>query len=239
MGNPLLRNLEARDEVSDAERAIIRDLTQSVRAYPARSDIVREGDFPTVSLLMMTGLSARYNFVADGKRQLSVIHIAGDFVDLHSLLLEPMDHGVVTLTDCTVASVPHDVLRRLTCTQPHLTRLLWLLTVIDGAIFRQRLVAASRLPAASQIARFLCEIYTRLENVGLARNHAFDLPITQQDLSDAMGLSLVHVNKCLQAMRQDGLLSWQGEKATILDWDRMSAEAEFDPTYLNLSKRRR
>ena len=97
--------------------------------------------------------------VGDGKRQISAIHIPGDFVDLHSLLVQPMDHSVAALTECTVALVAHDLLRELSGSQPHLTRMLWLLTVVDAAIFRQGLVAAARLPAESQIARFFCEMH--------------------------------------------------------------------------------
>ncbi len=185
---------------------------------------------------MLSGLSARYNLISDGRRQISVIHIPGDFVDLHSLLIEPMDHCVVALTPCRIATVAHQTLRDLTGAEPHLMRLLWLLTVIDAAIFRQRLVAAARLPAEAQLARFFCEMHERLSIVGLTNDFGFDLPLTQTDLSDAMGLSLVHVNRCLQKMRSEGLFRWQGGRVTILDWARLTDLAEFDPTYLNLER---
>jgi CRP-like cAMP-binding protein len=232
--NPLSMALERRDSLSERERELLDVIAGARRTIPARSDFVVEGDSPRVSTLMLSGLSARYNIVADGKRQISAVHVPGDFVDLHCFLLRPIDHSVVALTECEVSAVPHEFLRQITCAEPHLTRLLWLLIVIDAAIFRQRLVGASRLPAEAQIARFLCEIYVRLEVVGLAANHAFDLPITQGDLGDIVGLSLVHVNKVLQRMRGDGLLSWNGRELRIVDWDAMAAEAEFDATYLNL-----
>jgi CRP-like cAMP-binding protein len=236
MDNRLLRNLEARDDLSATERAAVDEMVKTTRTIPARSDFVHEGGRPTHSCLMLSGLSARYNLVADGKRQISAIHVPGDFVDLHSLLLEPMDHSVCALTECTIALAPHGRLRELTRTEPHLTRLLWLLTLIDAAIFRQWLVAAARLPAEHRLARFFCEMYARLEAVGLAHDHRFELPITQTDLGDAMGLSLVHVNKSLQKMRRLGLLRWQGGLLEILDWERMCSEVEFDPTYLNYAR---
>lgn len=239
MTNHLLMTLEARDGMSAAERDIVDEIIRSLRSVPARTDIVAEGDAPKHSCLMLSGLSARYNMIGDGKRQISAIHIPGDFVDLHSLLIKPMDHSVGALTDCTIAQVPHEVLRDLSASQPHLTRMLWLLTVVDAAIFRQWLVAAARLQAESRIARFFCEMHVRLSVVGLARDLEFDLPITQTDLGDAMGLSQVHVNKSLQKMRREGLVSWAGMRVRLLDWPRLQAMSEFDPTYLNLEKARR
>lgn len=236
MTTHLLMNLERRDELSAVERETIRAMVRSVRCFPAGSDIVESGSLPKWSCLMLSGLSARYNMVGDGKRQISAVHIAGDFVDLHGLLIRPMDHSVVALTDCDIAIVPREVLQEITGTQPHLTRMLWLLTVVDAAIFRQGFVAAARLPAEGQIARFFCEMQTRMAAVGLAEGLSFDLPITQADLGDALGLSQVHVNKSLQKMRRDGLLSWRGSRATLLDWARLSKVAEFDPTYLNLER---
>lgn len=236
MTNHLLMTLEARDEISKAEREILDDMIRTVRQIPARSDFVTEGDRPTHSCLMLSGLSARYNMIGDGKRQISAIHVPGDFVDLHSLLIKPMDHSVAALTDCAIAVVAHEVLRELSRSEPHLTRMLWLLTVVDAAIFRQSLVAAARLPAESRIARFFCEMHARLDVVGLARDLEYDLPITQTDLGDAMGLSQVHVNKSLQKMRREGLLAWRGSRVRLLDWARLQEMSEFDPTYLNLEK---
>ncbi len=232
-------NLESRAELSASERGALNEMIRTTRLFPAKTDIVSEGDTPKFSCLMLSGLSARYNMVGDGKRQISAVHIPGDFVDLHSLLINQMDHSVGALIDCEVALVPHEVLRESTVTHPRLMRLLWLLTIVDGAIFRQGLVAAARLPAESQIARFLCEIYVRLSTVGLTDGREFDLPITQADLSDAMGLSQVHVNKCLQKMRREGLMAWQGSRMALLDWKRLEAMAEFDSTYLNLDRRPR
>jgi CRP-like cAMP-binding protein len=236
MTNHLLMTLEARDEISAVERDCVDEMIGTVRAIPARSDIVAEGDRPKHSCLMLSGLSARYNLIGDGKRQISAIHVPGDFVDLHSLLITPMDHSVGALTDCTIALVSHDVLRDLSRSQPHLTRMFWLLTVVDAAIFRQSLIASARLPAESRIARFFCEMLVRLDVVGLARDLEFDLPITQTDLGDAMGLSQVHVNKSLQKMRREKLVAWQGSRVRLLDWARLQEISEFDPTYLNLEK---
>src|SRR5690606_33424342 len=115
-----------------------------------------------------TGLAIRYNLVADGRRQISAVHVPGDFVDLHGFLLKVMDHNVASLSDVTAAFIPHSALLEITKSQPHLTRLLWLLTLIDAATHRQWITAAGRLSPVAQLARFLAEMLRRLEVVGLA-----------------------------------------------------------------------
>jgi CRP-like cAMP-binding protein len=232
--NPFLLNLECRDQLSDSEKSIVKQLSERRQRFAAKSDIVSAGESPRNSCLMLSGLSARYNLLDDGRRQITAVHVPGDFVDLHSLLLTVMDHSVLALSDCEIAMVPHDFLRELSVAEPHFTRLLWLLTVIDAAIYRRWLVASGRLSSVGQIAHFLCEIFVRLDTVLLAENFTFRLPMSQLDLSDAMGLSVVHANRTLQHLRRDGLIQWQGDTVRILDWPGLQDVAEFDPTYLNL-----
>lgn len=239
MTNPFLLNLARRDHLSPEEVVIAEELSTRRRRFPAKSDIILAGNKPRESCLMLSGFAARYHVLNDGRRQITAVHIAGEFLDLHSLLLAEMDHSVLALSDCEIALVPHDLLRDLTRTQPHLTRLFWTLTIIDAAIYRQWLVAAGRLSSVAQIAHFICELYTRLAVVELTEEMSFRLPMNQNELGDAMGLSLVHVNRTLQELRREGLIEWQGDQVRILDWARLRKVAEFDPTYLNLEPKPR
>lgn len=239
MSNPFLLNLARRDGLSDAERVIIDQMTRRTRDVGAKRDIVVEGSVPSESCLLLDGFAARYSVLGDGRRQITAVHVAGDFVDLHSMLLSRMDHSVLALSDCTVATIPHDHLRWLTETEPHLSRMLWFCTVIDAAIHRQWLVAAGRLSSAGQVAHFLCEIYVRLTVVERTQGYRFRLPMNQLELSDAMGMSVVHANRTLQELRKRGLIVWQADQVEILDWIGLTRLAEFDPTYLNLEARPR
>lgn len=235
MTNPFLLNLEHRDRLSDEERLIVDRLSARRKKFAAKSDIVVEGTSPKDSCLMVSGFSARSNLLGDGRRQITALHVAGDFVDLHNFLLAKMDHSVVAISDCEIALVSHDLLKEITASQPHFTRLLWLLTVVDSAIYRQWLVASGRLSSKGQVAHLLCEMFTRLKIIGQTNGFAFRLPLNQTELSDAMGLSVVHVNRTLQQMRRDGLIEWLGDAVRILDWNGLQAAAEFDPTYLNFT----
>lgn len=230
-----MRKLEIRDAITDEEkRALVAAAGDDV-FFPAGADLVREGSRPNVSMLVVDGFTSRYRDSADGRRQIMAIHIPGDFVDLHSLLLKEMDHSVGALSPCRVVRFPHDRLVRLTETMPHLTRMLWLMTLIDSSIHREWLVAASR-SAPEQIAHLVCELYTRLRVTGLATDYAFELPITQTELGEALGLSAVHVNRSLQQLRSEGLFSWQNQQLSILDWDGLKRRAQFDDRYLHLVK---
>lgn len=235
MANPLIAKLSQRDTLSDVERAVLDDAIVRTRTLGPHEDIVREGDRPTESTLVLEGFTCRYNLLGDGKRQITSLHVTGDFVDLHSFPLKVMDHGVSTLSSCRIAVVPHAKLRQITEEQPHLTRLLWLITLMDGSIHRQWLVAMGRKPAVAQLAHLICELYRRLETVGEASGLRLRLPFTQQDLADTLGLTPVHVNRIIQELRHDGLIAWRGHDVEILDWARLAGLAEFDEGYLHFN----
>jgi len=230
----LVEKLALRDRLSAVEVEALDDLLGPPRFIEAGADIVREHAHPQHSTLLISGFSARYITVADGGRQITEINVAGDFVDLHSLLMKQMDHGVVALTACTVVQAPHTKLIQLTERHPHLTRLLWLDTIIDAAIHRQWLAAMGRRSGLGHLAHLVCELYLRLQAAGQTGEMSFDLPLTQSMLGDALGLSTVHVSRLITELRGEGVVQWSGGRVQILDWHRLAEIAEFDPTYLRL-----
>jgi CRP-like cAMP-binding protein len=235
MSSPLVLKLERRDRLSPEERHVLEGVATTIKEMSANQDIVREGETLGFSTILLNGWAGRIKTLAEGQRAITSLHINGDFVDLHSLLLKPMDHTVTALTACRTAMVPHEHLREITARHPHLTRMLWLDTLIDAAIHREWLAVRGGLPALSQLAHLLCELYLRLETVGLASERRFVLPLTQSVLADVLGLSPVHVNRTAQDLRREELVHWAGNVVQIKDWDRLVQIAEFDPDYLNLS----
>lgn len=231
---PLVRKMARRDALSAVEQEVLSRLLGPERAVKAGAVLIAPGDRPSYSTFVVSGFCARFNVTAAGGRQLTEVNVAGDFVDLHSLLMRQMDHGVVALADCVVAYAQHADLRRLTEQHPHLGRLMWLETVIDGAIHRQWLVTMGQQDAASRLAHLVCELYRRLEAAGLASDGRLRIPMTQTDLGDVLGLTPIHVNRVLMELRREGLLEWKGAEVAIPDWDRLAAFALFDPTYLRL-----
>lgn len=232
----LAAKLGRRDVLSNEETDALVSVLGPPRVVPAGGDFVQMGERPSCSTLLIEGFSARYSVLADGGRQITEINVSGDFVDLHSLLMKQMDHGVTALTDCVIASAPHAGLIRLTEDHPHLARLLWLDTIVDAAIHRQWLVAMGRRSGVAHVAHLVCELYVRLEVVNRARDFAFALPLSQSMLADALGLSPVHVSRLTTELRDEGLLRWSGGQVEILDWSRLTELAEFDPSYLRLQR---
>jgi len=234
----LLRALERRDTLSEHERVVLAAAMAEVRVCPPGETLIRAWSSVEYSTLLLSGLLGRVFYMSEGKRQIVAMHLPGDFVDLHSLLLKRLDHDVVALSEVRVALFPHVALRRLTETEPHLTRMLWLLTVIDGAIHREWICRLGH-SAAVRIAQFLCELQARLELVGLATRAGFALHLTQSELGDVTGLTPVHVNRTLRKLREANLAIIREGQAVIPDLARLREFARFDPTYLYLEKRPR
>jgi len=235
----LARKLSGYDVVSDEEIRVLEQAIRNVKSFETGQELVSADDRPANSQILVEGWAARSKTLEDGGRQITAIHIPGDFVDLHSFLLRKMDHSVVAFSPCRVASVSHERLRVITETQPHLTRLLWLNTLVDAAIHRNWIVAMGRMSASARMAQLLCELYVRLSAVDLARDYEFEFPLTQPVVADAMGLSLVHVNRSLREIRTRNLVAWRSRVVKILDWERLVEFAQFDPTYLSLRQEAR
>ena len=235
----LLMKLRVRDIVTPEEEAALRGAVSEHREVADGKTIVKAGVTLSHSVLLTSGLACRYKDLSDGQRQITELHVSGDFVDLHGFLLKQIDNHVGSMTPVTIALVPHDALREITETQPHLARMLWFSTLLDSAIHREKILSVGRRSAQSRIAHLLCELYVRLDIVGLAADLRYPLPLTQSDLADASGLTSVHVNRMLKKLRDDDLVLFRGGEVVIRDWERLKRVAEFDPTYLYLERRPR
>ena len=231
----LLLNLGQHDTVTEQEARLLSEAITKDAQFATGSDIVALGSRPTHSSLLVDGFAARYKMLSDGGRQITALHVAGDFVDLHAFLLKTMDHGIVALSPCHVAFAEHSDLKRISEIAPHLTRLLWLDTLVDGSIHREWIVAMGRRSKKSHLAHLICELYVRLRGVQRATDWSFHFPLSQAAMADVLGLSVVHMNRVIQSLRREGLISWTHHTISILDWVRLQEVAEFDPTYLSMS----
>src|SRR5215204_2748790 len=156
--------------------------------------------------------------------------------DLQSLHLDVMDHSLSSFSACKVMFIAHETVRNLIHSCPRIGDAFWRETLIDASIFREWMVGLGRREAYGRVAHLLCELYVRLRSVGLSNGHAYDLPLTQAELGDALGISTVHVNRSLQDLRGEELITLQAGSVAVLDWDRLKEAGEFDPTYLHLRK---
>jgi CRP-like cAMP-binding protein len=189
--------------------------------------------------LILEGFAFRYKVLPDGQRQIVAYLIPGDLCDLHVSILGEMDHGIATVTPCKVAYIPGQTIEEITEKHPRITRALWWATLVDEGTLREWLVSMGRRPAEKQMAHIFCELLLRLQIVGLATENSFELPMTQEQLGDTLGLSTVHVNRVLQDLRRDGLITLRDKVLTIHDVEELKRFADFDPNYLHLKNRPR
>lgn len=232
----MIRKLESIASLSDEEKQALHDLPVQVQVLKADEDIVRIGDRPSQSCLLLDGFTCVYKVTAEGKRQIMALHVPGDMPDLQSLHLKVMDNSVATMTSCTVGFIQHEDLRRVCERYPRITAAFWRETLVDASIFREWLLNVGRREAYNRIAHLLCEMLVRLKAVGLVQDHTFNLSITQGELADAIGTSNVHVNRVLQELRANGLIRTAGTRVNIPDWERLKEAGEFDPLYLHLQR---
>jgi CRP-like cAMP-binding protein len=228
----LVQKLEQFTKLSEEERTVLEACVSRIENFDAEQDIVREGDRPDAVHLLLSGWAGRYK-ILDGVRHIMAYLIPGDLCDIQITLLTTMDHSIGTLSPCTVATIPRDRITSIIDTQKHLARALSWSTLVDEAILREWLVSLALRPAEARMAHLICEMLLRSRAVGLADGDSFQMPLTQIQLSQTLGLSAVHMNRTIQKLRNGGVISFEGVRMTVLDWKRLTAEARFDPTYLH------
>jgi CRP-like cAMP-binding protein len=231
----LIRKLQLSTHLDADDVKALEHLPIIAKELPAHTAIVREGERPTQSCLLIDGFACRSKTTDAGKRQILSIHIPGDIPDLQSLHLHVMDHDVATLARSTVGFITHEALRTITRERPTVAEALWRDTLIDAAMFREWIVNVGRRSAVVRLAHLLAEIGTRLQRLRLATDDRFELPMTQLDIADALGLTPVHINRVVQELRRSGLLELRKHSVFLPDLPRLKEMGDFDDLYLHQS----
>jgi CRP-like cAMP-binding protein len=231
--NRLTRKLENFAPLSEDDKRFLDDVTRAPHDIAARTNLVREGDAPDHVHLILDGFACRHKITSEGMRHIMAYLVPGDFCDLHVLILKTMDHNIGTLSPCRVVKIPGSRILEMT-ERPALARALWWATLVDEAVLREWLVNIGQREAPERVAHILCELLLRLRAVGLADGDSYELPITQEELGDTLGLSTVHVNRTLQALRAENLITLKSGHVVILDQARLFEFSGFNPNYLHL-----
>ena len=223
--------------LSDADRSVLERISADPQLVPARTDLVREGDAPEGVFLILDGIACRHKLRASGARQITAYLVPGDLGDLDVALLDRMDHTLTTLSACKLVCIPPRVIAELMAHHPAVARALRMCTLVDEATLREWLMNVGCRSALERVAHLFCELQARMRAVGLAENDNYALPVTQVDLADTTGLSSVHLNRTLQELRREGLITFRQGRLTIHDLPRLKALAEFKANYLHLGER--
>jgi CRP-like cAMP-binding protein len=230
----LLRQLEAHASLPDEDRRLVLNLPHRIRRLDPGSYLVREGDLPTHCTVLINGYAYRQKVTGEGSRQILAVCIPGDAVDLQNMFLDVSDHSVQLLTQCKVADVPREALQELVLSRPAIGTAVIELTLVEASILREWVVNVGRRDARARIAHILCEFAVRLESRGLTTVDGFELPMTQEQLADATGLSSVHVNRVLKSLEGDGLISRRRRNIHFTDWRALQDAGDFSRRYLHI-----
>ena len=232
----LIHKLELRSRLDQGDRQAVLTLPFRHQIFEPGKYIIREGSSATHSALIVGGFACRHKVTIDGARQIMSVHVPGDFIDLEGALLTTADHNVQALSRCELALVPVEAVRKLLVEHPSVARALWVDTLVDSSIFREWIVNVGRRDARSRIAHLLCEFARRLELAGLTNGEGYELPMTQEHLADATGLTPVHVNRTLKRLEKEGLVVRNRRFVGIPDWEQLRAVAGFSELYLHLDQ---
>jgi len=231
--SPLARKLASFMILSAAELAVLERLHQRRRVFVAGKDLVHQGQSKQAAYILAKGWAASYKILEDGERQIVDFQVPGDFLGLRSTLLRISDHSIEPVTDIEVSEVlVSDLLDAFGENHRLSTALLWAASR-DEAMVVEHLVNIGRRTGSRRVAHFLLELGVRLTLVGIGTRAGYDCPLTQYLMADALGLSAVHVNRCLRQLREDGLVTFQGGQVEFTDHSSLVAFAQFDPAYLD------
>jgi CRP-like cAMP-binding protein len=233
----LVRKLASRNALDDDDRTAILALPYVTRTYEASSYLVREGEPPKrYCSFVISGFAFRQKLTVHGTRQIVSIHMAGDILDLQHLFLKCADQNVQALTRLETAELDREGLRALAIERPAVAEAMWVDALIDASIFREWVMNVGRRDARSRIAHLLCEFATRMDVMGLNNGGRYELPMTQEQIGDATGLTSVHVNRTLKSLSADGLVHRDRRYLSFSDWESIRAVADFSALYLHIDQ---
>ena len=232
--NPLLRKLANFTKLTDEECAAVKECTQDVHEFAAREDVISQGDRTGGVKLLLEGFACRYKVLEDGRRQIVAYFVPGDLCDLRVFILKRMDHSIGAIVASKVAEIAPDDVLKLTHNYPTLTRALWWSTLVEEAIAREWIVNVGQRNALERMAHLFCELLYRFRAVGLNEGNSCTLPLTQVELAETLGLSSVHVNRTLQELRRQKLITLENGTLTIQDLKALKEVSFFNPDYLHL-----
>jgi CRP-like cAMP-binding protein len=232
---PLIRRLRSISALDQEDANCLRAIPISLRNLRAQQTVLAEGESASQSCIIVSGYCARTKSTAQGRRQIVSIHIPGEMPDLQTLFLVKLDHELCTLTDVSLAFVNHSDIRRLCKDRLTIRDVLWRDTLIEASLLREALLNLGQRPAPSRLAHLLYEVRERLKVLGLNDPSTFEMPLTQEQLGDALGISWVHTSRVVSMLRKEGVIDFSRGRVHVIDEKRFAALAEFDKLYLHQS----
>ncbi len=232
----LLRKLETHSELDEEDRRLILALPYTLRTLEPHAYVLREGETPDSCSILLSGFAYRQKLTSTGGRQILSLHIPGEPLDFQNLFLDEADHNVQMLTRGEVAVVPRSELQKLARSRAAVSHAILVTILVEASIFREWVVNVGRRVSRTRLAHVLCEFAVRLEAQGLTDDYGYNLPMTQEQLADVLGLTPVHINRTVKLLEAEGLISRKGRSISFPDWQKMREAGDFNQRYLHLTQ---
>lgn len=223
-----LRPLRAFRDFSPEELAFVSSFKTGELSVRAGTTLLLEGHNSAHLYTLLSGWAFRYKTLPDGRRQILNFVFPGDFIGLQASVLNEMQHSVEALSDMLLCVFPRDRLWSLYERHPGLGFDLTWLAAREEMMLDDHLLSVGRRTAIERIAYLMLHIFRRAEDVKMTRGSTLKLPLTQQHVSDILGMSLVHANKTLRRLSDRKLVRWRDKTLTILDRDGLVALAGYN-----------
>lgn len=226
-----LTKIQRHTRLTDEERAAFLNLAGEAYSVAADTDMVRRGDPIDSTCLVVEGLLARIVDTQSGHRQIAALYVPGDMPDVHAAMMTTATATLHAVSATRVARMQRNDIDALLQKYPVLVEALWRETIIDSIIAMEWTANVGQRQAKSRLAHLFAEMAVRFGRV-TANRFRYQLPMTQENLAEATGMTPVHVNRTLQALRANNLLDLSGGWVEVQNWSGLVALAEFDDSYL-------
>lgn len=230
--NAFIEKLRGYGPLSDQDSAALEAVTARSRSYARKHDLIREGDRPGLLFVMLKGWACRYKILPNGTRQVMAFLMPGDCCDIPANVLAYMDHSIQTITPAVVATISQADIEGIFDAHPTITKAMYISQLVDEGTLRAWIVSMGRRSSIERVAHLMCELYIRARSVDSSAEQLV-LPITQTLLADALGMTPVHINRVIKALREAGAMTLSRGSLQIADPEKLGHIAGFDENYLH------
>lgn len=222
--------------LENEDRAALLGAVSNIETKSRGSCVRPQGEQPQSLLILVEGVALAARLLPDDSRQVLALYVPGDVMDGQPVPTRTT-FELCAITDVSIARIPHQVLAKLLSARPNIAFALWCESARNMAIQQEWLVSLGR-DSRARLAHFLCEISERFSEAGLGEADHVAFPLTQTHVAEALGLSVVHLNRVLQQMRREGLVAISQGHLHIVDRSALQKVADFDPAYLGKAPNR-
>lgn len=213
------------------------DLKTELKNFRKNKDVIVTGKQYKHLFVNHDGWLFRYKILHNGDRQIMDFILPGQIFGLQACVFKASLYSVATITEVSLSSIPLDAIDTVFERTPILAKALFWSALCDSAIIAEHLIDTSRRSAYERVSHLILELFVRLKTADLANDMSFNMPLTQELIGSALGLTTVHVNRTFRSLREDKLIAIDGKRVTILDFDALSLLSDFDNSYLGETAR--